>query len=82
MGEESAARENIACNNPANSVFCLDNHPHIAMKIGFLNSSFADKFICVHNDASGYIALRLKTSLEEALMIERKGINGEMSIGF
>jgi hypothetical protein len=82
MGEESAAWKNVACNNPANAVFSRDNHPHIAMKIGFLNSSFADKLICVHNDASGYIALRLDNILEEALMIQCKGIKGEMSVGF
>ncbi len=80
MGEEGAAREIIACNNLADSIFSIDNHPHIAAKIACLHSSFGDKFICVHNDASGYIALRIKYTLKDALMIRNKGNNGEMSI--
>ncbi len=80
MGEERAEREGIACINPADAVFSIDNHPHIVGKISFLYSFFGDKFICVHRDASGYITLRFDYTLEEALMINHKGINGEMSI--
>jgi hypothetical protein len=79
MGEERAARESIACNNPADAVFRIDNHPHVALKIACLYNSFGDKFICVHNDASGYIAFRFGHTLGEALMIKQKGNNGEMS---
>lgn len=81
MGEESAARENVACNNLANDIFNLDIHPHIVRKYDFLYSCFADKFICVHTVASGYNTFRFEHIFEGALMIERKGINGEMSFG-
>jgi hypothetical protein len=80
MGEERAARKIIACNNLADTIFNIDDHPHIAANIACLHSSFEDKFICVHNDASGYIALRLKYTFEEALVIRNKGKNGEMLI--
>jgi len=79
MGEERAARETIACNSPADTVFTLDNHPHIAIKIACLYSSFGDKFICVHDDASGYIVLKFGHILDEALMVKHKCTNGEMS---
>ena len=80
MGEDRAAQESIGCNNPADAVFAIDNHPHIAVNTACLHNSFGDKFICVHNDASGYIALRFDYTLEEALMIKQKGNNGEMSV--
>ena len=79
MGEERAARETIAFNSPADTVFALDNHPHLAIKIACLHSSFGDKFICVHNDAFGYIALKFGHILEEALMVKHKCNIGEMS---
>ena len=80
MGEERAARESITCNNPADDVFSIDNHPHVAVKIACLYNSFGEKFICVHNDASGYIALRFGHTRGEALMIKQKSNNGEISI--
>ena len=80
MGEERAALESITCNNPADDVFSIDNHPHLAVKIACLYNSFGEKFICVHNIASGYIALKFGCILEEALMIKHKSNNGEMSI--
>ena len=80
MGEERAAHVSIACNIPADAVFSIDNHPHIAVKIACLYRSFGEKLICVHNDAFGYIALKFQDTLEEALMIEHKANNGEMSI--
>jgi hypothetical protein len=79
MGEERAAQENIACNNLADAVSSIDNHPHFPNKIGCLLSSYGEKFICVHNDASGYITLRFDQTLEDALMIKLRGNNGEMS---
>ena len=80
MGEERAARESIASNDPAIAVLSLDNHPRVAVRIDCLRSSVGDKFIYVHNDASGYIALRFDHTFEEALMIKHEGKNGEMLI--
>ena len=68
MGEERAALENVACDNPADTVFSIDNHPHVAPRIVCLHSSFGDKLICVHSDAFGYIAFKNKRN------------NGEMSV--
>lgn len=82
MGEETAALESIGCSQSADGVFRLDNHPHNYADFVCLYNCFVDKFICVHSDASGYIALRFDHILEDALMIKKTGNNGEMSIGF
>ena len=80
MGEQGAARESIACNQLAESHFNVDDNPHVITGIAHLTSFNADKLICVHSNASGYNNCKNDHTLEDALMIKSKGINGEMSI--
>ncbi len=44
-----------------------------------LHSFYADKLIYVHNTALGYNKCKFNSTLEAALMIKSKSINGEMS---
>ena len=79
MGEERATVDNITSTHQDCITFCLDDNLNVATDIVHLHSFVADKLICVHNEASGYIALRFDHNLEETWMIRYRGNNGEMS---
>jgi hypothetical protein len=54
MGEDRASGDNILYNWRDCIYFGLELNPQVATDIVRLNSFNADKFICVHREASGY----------------------------
>ncbi len=79
MREEKTAWESISCIK-ADGDFRIDDHMQDKIFIGCLYSLCRDNLICVRNNACEYSNCKNDHILEEALMIKRNGINGEMSI--
>jgi hypothetical protein len=79
MGEQRAIRESMVSKKVDGIYLRIDNNLSITDDVVYLHNFCADNLKYVHTNALGYNNCKFDSTLEEALMVKSKGINGEIS---
>ena len=78
MGEDRAEQESTVSDHGDSVYLRSDSHLTANCNIVCLQMFFSDSLICVHEYVFGYIKFKFNSTLEVALMIKNKSINGEV----